>query len=127
MIEPLFNQPSYVGAKKMLDATMLRSQAIAKNIANLETPNYRRVDLSPSFQAELKRALGSGDVRQIATVRPSLMTSTTAVSSSQDGNTVRMERELMELSQNALQHTLQTQLISGRLSRLRLAITGRPV
>jgi flagellar basal-body rod protein FlgB len=45
MIEALFNQPNYLAAKKTLDAVVLRQQAIANNIANLETPGYKRVDL----------------------------------------------------------------------------------
>lgn len=125
MIEPLFNQPAYLGAKRMLDATVLRQQAIASNIANLETPHYRRVDLAPSFQSELRRAMSGGDARDIASVRPQLVTSSSSVSGSKDGNTVELERELMLLSQNTLQHTLQTQLISGNMAKLRMAITGR--
>jgi flagellar basal-body rod protein FlgB len=45
MISALFSQPNYVGAKKMLDATVLRHEAIASNLANIETPNYKRMDV----------------------------------------------------------------------------------
>ena len=125
MIEPLFHQPSYMGAKRMLDATVLRHQAIANNLANLETPNYRRVDLSPTFQAELRRVVTSGDARQIAALHPQLQVAPQSASSSQDGNTVWLERELMLLSQNSLQHNFETQLVSSNLARLRMAITGK--
>jgi hypothetical protein len=37
-----------------------------------------------------------------------------------------METELAELHKNSLDHSLGTQLITGSLLRLRLAITGRP-
>ena len=40
MIQTLFNQSNYVVTKKLLDATVLRHQAIAGNLANVETPNY---------------------------------------------------------------------------------------
>src|SRR5437868_147119 len=66
MIEGLFNQPSYLAAKKTLDAVAVRQEAIASNIANLETPGYKRVDLAPTFRAELDRACASGDAREIA-------------------------------------------------------------
>ena len=49
----------------------------------------------------------------------------TAVSSKRDGNTVQLESELVQLNKNILAHALETQLISGNLLRLRLAITGR--
>ena len=52
-------------------------------------------------------------------------TTTTAVSSSRDGNTVHLENELMQMNQNAMTHALETQLISGMLSRLQMAITGK--
>ena len=39
MIDALFSQSNYLAAKKMLDASVLRHEAIASNLANLETPN----------------------------------------------------------------------------------------
>jgi flagellar basal body rod protein FlgB len=47
------------------------------------------------------------------------------VPSGRDGNTVHLENELMQLNQNAVTHTLETQLVSTMLSRMRLAITGK--
>ena len=72
MIDALFNQPTYVAAKKMLDATVLRQEAIASNLANLETPNYKRLDVAPSFEAQLSQAVKSGDAAQIASLQPKL-------------------------------------------------------
>ena len=126
MISALFNQPNYQTAQKLLDGTVLRHEAIAGNLANLETPRYQRVDLAPSFRDAMRDAAASRDVNQIAAVEPQLAVDTTAISSRRDGNTVQLESELVELNKNFLAHTLETQLISGSLLRLRLAITGRP-
>jgi len=125
MVDALFSQTNYVAAKKTLDAVALRQEAIASNIANIETPGYKRLDLAPNFQAELQRACASGDAQQIATLIPSLAPDPTAVPQSQDGNTVCLEQEMGELNQNALLHTLETQLVSGTLYRLKMAITGK--
>jgi len=125
MIEALFNQPGYVGAKKMLDATVLRHAALASNLANLETPHYQRVDVAPSFHADLKRAIAGGSVAQIASLQPRLAVDTDAIASGRDGNTVHLENELMQMSQNTVQNTFETQLVSSALLRLRVAITGR--
>jgi len=38
------------------DASWYRNEVIANNIANIDTPNYKRHDVS--FEGELKRALG---------------------------------------------------------------------
>lgn len=126
MIEALFNQPNYIATKRMMDATALRHEAIASNIANIETPNYKRIDVAPTFQAELRQAIASRDASLIGAVKPQLAEDTTAVSSRRDGNNVQLETELLNLNQNTLAHTLETQLITGSLLRMRLAITGRP-
>jgi flagellar basal-body rod protein FlgB len=126
MIEGLFNQTNYVAAKKMLDATALRHEAIASNLANLETPRYKRVDVAPSFAEELQQAVGSRDADRIAGVQPQLAVDPLAVPVRKDGNTVQIETELLKLNQNFLEHQLETQLVSGALLKLRLAITGRP-
>lgn len=124
MINAIFTQPTYVAAKQMLDATAVRHQAIASNLANLETPNYRRLDLSPTFQNELQQAINTGDLNRSAALKPGLAVDTSAVVSSTDGNTVQLENELLQLNQNTLAHSLETQLVTGSLLRLRLAITG---
>jgi len=126
MIEGLFNQTNYVATKKMLDATALRHEAIASNLANVETPGYKRVDVVPNFAADLQQAIASKDLGRIADVEPQLAVDPTAVATRKDGNTVQLEAELLKLNQNLLEHQLETQLVSGALLKLRLAITGRP-
>jgi flagellar basal-body rod protein FlgB len=124
MIDALFNQPDYLAAKKALDAVVLRQEAIASNIANLETPGYKRLDLSASFNAELQRACAAHDPQQIAALNPAVEVDPNAVAVSPDGNTVSLEDELLKMNQNSLANTLETQLITMDLSRLRTAITG---
>ncbi len=125
MVDAIFNQPGYAGAKKMLDASVLRHSAIAQNLANIEAPNYHRVDLNPNFQAEFARALKSDGGADLARLEPTLSEDMNAVASTRDGNTVRLEDEMLNLSQNTLQHAFETQLVSGALLKLRLAITGK--
>lgn len=125
MIEALFNQPNYVATKKLMDATALRQQAIASNIANVETPNYKRVDVAPTFAQELRAAVSTQDSGRISSVRAQIAEDSSAIAANRDGNTVQIETELMNLSQNTVAHALETQLITGALLRLRLAITGR--
>jgi flagellar basal body rod protein FlgB len=48
-----------------------------------------------------------------------------AIPRSPDGNTVNLTDELMALQENGLEHSLHVQLITGRMSRLRAAISGR--
>lgn len=127
MIEALFSQSNYVAAKKSLDVIQLRSEAIAGNIANLETPGYKRLDVSATFTSELERACAARDSRAIAALRPSLSADPNAAPVGPDGNTVNLETELVEMNKNNLAHALETQLVTGSLLRLRLAITGKPI
>lgn len=125
MIEGLFNQTNYVAAKKMLDVTAMRHEAIASNLAHIETPHYKRLDVAPNFATELRQAVASKDVGQIHSVNPRLAIDSTAVASRKDGNTVQLETELLKLNKNSVEHQLETQLVTGAMLKLRLAITGR--
>jgi flagellar basal-body rod protein FlgB len=125
MIDGLFSDSNYLAAKRMLDVTVMRHDAIASNLANIETPNYKRIDVSPSFESQLQQAVASKDPEQIAGIQPQLAVDTQAVSGRSDGNTVQLETELMKLNQNMVEHALETQLVTNRLSTMRLAITGK--
>jgi flagellar basal-body rod protein FlgB len=125
MIDALFNQTNYQAARAMLDVTATRHEAIASNLANLETPNYKRLDVNPSFEMELKQALASGDTEKLKNLSPTLSIDQTTTSTNRDGNSVVLEDELLALNQNTLNHTLETQMVTGTLLKLRMAITGR--
>lgn len=126
MIESLFNQTNYQATKAMLDGTVVRQQAIAANISNVSSPGYKRVDLDATFQKELSRAIQTGDADRLKTLRPGLELDRHAVARTADGNTVNIESELLAMNQNFLENSLHTRMITGRLLKLRLAITGRP-
>ncbi len=55
---------STAALKKGLDAWAMRQRAHAQNIANAETPGYRRVVVD--FEAKLKEALGGAGSEDIA-------------------------------------------------------------
>jgi flagellar basal-body rod protein FlgB len=125
MIDALFNDSNYVAAKKMMDATVLRHEAIAGNLANIDTPSYKRIDVDESFSTALKQALTSGNADQLAGLQPKLAVDPNAVAQSRDGNTVNLETELANLQQNTLAHGLETQLINYTLLHLQTAIAGK--
>jgi flagellar basal-body rod protein FlgB len=125
MIDAIFGDPNYVAAKKLLDINVLRHEAIASNIANVETPNYKRMDVAPSFEAQLSQAVAGRDATQIAALQPELAVDSKAVTGRADGNTVQLEDEMLKLNQNMVEHSLETQLVSYNLSKMRLAITGK--
>lgn len=125
MIEGLFSNTNYVAAKQMMDGTMVRHEAITANLANVETPGYKRIDVSPAFQSQLQQAIASGSNASIQAVKPVLQVDTTAVALRPDGNTVQLESEMLHLNQNAAEHAVELQMITGNLLRMRLALTGK--
>ncbi len=126
MINAIFNQPTYQAARAMMDVTALRHEAISSNISNLETPNYKRIDVSPAFENALKQALESGNTQQLQALRPSLEVDRTTEATNRDGNSVVLEEELLAMNQNTLAHQFETQAVTASLLKMRLAITGRP-
>jgi flagellar basal-body rod protein FlgB len=126
MIDPIFQTDNYQLARKLLDASVLKQQAIATNIANAETPGFRRLDLAPDFAVQLKARMAAGDFAKTSdSVRPQLMEDPSARSVRPDGNTVEIERELMHMNRNAVEYDYLTEIVSNNIKRLKLAISGR--
>lgn len=123
MIEALFSNNNYEAAKRLLDATHMRHEAIASNLANVETPGYKRVDISSDFTKEFNTLLKAGEVAK--SPAPVVREDATATSTRLDGNNVEVERELLHMSSNTLQFDVLSEFVSGSLKQLRLAITGR--
>ena len=125
MIDPIFQSDTYQAARKLLDATVLRQEAIASNIANAETPGYHRLDVAPDFATQLKSQLDSGEIGKGGDdLKPQLSEDLTARSIRPDGNTVEMERELLAMNNNAVQHDYLSDVLSYNLKQLKVAISG---
>ncbi|HEY3914353.1 MAG TPA: flagellar basal body rod protein FlgB [Verrucomicrobiae bacterium] len=125
MIDALFTDSYYVTAKKMLDVSVLRHEAIASNLANIETPNYKRVDVSSSFESQLQTAIQSGDSTAVSSLTPLLAVDTSAVSGRADGNTVQLENELLKMNENTVANAAATEMINESMARMRMAVTGK--
>lgn len=127
MIDPIFQTDNYQLARKLLDGAVLRHEALATNIANAETPGFRRVDLAPDFATQLKAQMVAGEFsRNAATIQPALQEDSRARSVRPDGNSVEIERELLMMNRNAVEHEFLSNIVTSNLKQLRMAITGRP-
>lgn len=128
VVDPIFQSDNYQLARKLLDAAALRQEAIAANVANVETPGFRRVDVNPDFAVQLKAQVAAGDFAQRAAgLRPQLIEDPSARSVRPDGNTVEIERELLEMNRNAVEYQFLSEVVSSNLKQLKMAITGRVV
>ena len=96
---------------KAADASWLRNEAIANNIANVDTPYYKRQDVS--FETELKKALGSNRFESMdekvsridtATQNPQPYTDYAGFSYRLDHNNVDIDQENVYLAENQLRY-----------------------
>ena len=116
-----------------------RNTALANNIANAETPGYKRADVSfeaalaeavASDRAKLNRGTGMltplGSQRANATgeVGPSVR-SVDTTTMRVDGSNVDPDDEMAQLSSNLLAHQTVVSLLDKRFSQFRMAIQGR--
>ena len=99
-----------------------RQRAIASNVANLETPGYRRLDVR--FEELLTKALRSRHAVEADNVEPEVFEPTgTPVKS--NGNNVNMEMEIGAMLKNAARQTAFIRLLRKKFSQIENAITIR--
>lgn len=127
MVDPIFQSGNYQIARKLLDVAALRQEAIAANIANAETPGYRRLDVNTDFADQLKASVRTGGIDRAVELKPKLVEDTHARTVRPDGNTVEIEHELLAMNKNAAEYEFLAEVVSKNIKQLKLAITGRSV
>ncbi len=125
MIDSLFTGNNYQMSKAMLDVTSMRHDALAANLANVETPGYKRVDVAKSFSDELKAHFEAGKVDSPMMHQRAIEQDPSARSTRADGNNVEIDSELTKMSSNEMQYEVLTEFVSSSLAQLKAAITGR--
>jgi len=99
--------------ERAMDINWFRQQLIANNLANVDTPQYKRQDID--FQKTLANAL-SGDGQPV-------FIDSSNTSSAENGNNVDLESELTQQAMNLLQYNALARIESDQLGMLRTAIT----
>ncbi len=96
-----------------IKATSTRQSVIANNMANANTPGYRRMQVN--FEALMNEALNSNDQADPTTVSPVLIQpQNTAVDAK--GNDVSMDLEVGEMIKNSSMYKTYFRLL-GKLAR----------
>lgn len=125
VVEGILSGENYLIGKRLLDAAALRQDALAANIANVETPGYKRVDLDKDFGTQLARAVKDANTEALQSVRPMVSVDMTAAAVRADGNNVSMDRELMEVNRNTVEYQFLTQYLSSNLQAIKNAIISQ--
>jgi flagellar basal-body rod protein FlgB len=113
-----------------LDRTSTRSSVTAANLANVDTPGYR------SMQVAFDETLGAvqGDLElegthpdhilpPVETKPLPLLSDAPADRMRMDGNTVDIDREMTELARLQGKYTAAAQLVRKRFAMIRMALT----
>jgi flagellar basal-body rod protein FlgB len=125
MIEKLFSDPNYAMSKAMLDMTTKRHEALAANIANVNTPGYHRVDVSKTFTQELQSQFKAGHPDAASAQGNIVAIDPDASGARLDGNNVHVDQELLQMGSNEMQYETLTEFVSSSLVQLKTAITGQ--
>lgn len=116
---------------KAADAAWTRNDVLANNIANMDTPGYKRQDVD--FESALKRELGSSKyipldkkVRGLNSDLSGLDVSTYTDSSNYsyrlDRNNVDVDTEQVELASEQLRYEMLTTSINEEFNRMKLVL-----
>ncbi|MEK5445287.1 flagellar basal body rod protein FlgB [Paenibacillus sp. FSL R7-0331] len=119
--------------ESFLQVLNARHQAIAENIANADTPNYKKKTVE--FEEQLRRVINSGsqqelDVRRThdkhisirdtgAPVIPYKISRTSDTAMNNNGNNVDVDQEMAILAQNQLMYNYMADKVSGHYTKIR--------
>ncbi|MCG8453727.1 MAG: flagellar basal body rod protein FlgB [Spirochaetales bacterium] len=119
--------------QRNLSASWLRDQVISDNIANAETPNFKRSEVS--FEAQLSRALASENKASSigVTTHPKhisfdqkmdyqsvvpKITLDYLTTAKNNGNNVDIERETMERTKNQMMYEMMTYAVNHQFRQI---------
>lgn len=135
MTTPSISDQSIALLQKVLDLRAKKEKVIASNIANAETPGYSAVKFS--FEDQLKNAVTQEKFSINTTHNGHIPLTPTSVESIQgtisldkdttgigDKNSVNIEQEMLELSENELLFETAAQLLKKKLSIRKYIIQG---
>lgn len=120
--------------ERAMDASMVRKQLINQNIANVNTPFYKRLDID--FAAALNDRINKDELEMVKThpmhiansqpgLGPIKITRETKTLSRYDTNNIDVEFEMAQDAQNSLFFQSVTQTWKKRMDGLKKAIEGR--
>ena len=113
--------PSITGIEKAMQGSLLRQQVLANNIANANTPGFQRSDVD--FQSALAQAFSSGTPSTSQLDQITFSPQPAANGAMQvDGNTVDINTENADLSENTLDYQALESIMGTRMSILKTAI-----
>lgn len=116
--------------KKAMDGTWKRHEAISNNIANVNTPGYKKVEVD--FESALKAQMGSTEIKLETTNEKHFnlygdtveisQTTDGTYSTRRDGNNVNIDVENANLSKNTIMYNALAKQVSSEFTKLKTII-----
>lgn len=107
---------------KLVDVTVLRHKVLSQNVANVNTPGYRKLDVS--FDDQLTRHLEMHGDQGIENLKPKIVEDDSSPARL-DGNNVDIDAEMMRLNKNTLLNNTYLQIVATKTAIMRRAINGQ--
>lgn len=114
--------PTQLGLAAAMRSTAARQTAVTQNLANANTPGYRRVEVD--FQDQLRAVMADGDRRALDGFIPAITTDA-AAPVRLDGSSVDVEREAAEQAANGLSYQALVTVMRARIDIVESAIGVR--
>ena len=123
----VFDYVNVIG--KAADASWLRNDILANNIANVDTPGYKRQDVN--FESQLRRALGNSTYQTVDSkvahvtsteLEPRVYTDSANFSYRLDGNNVDIDTENVELASNQIKYNGLINSMNQEFTNLKLVM-----
>ena len=111
---------THLGLERAIEGAALRQTAISGNLANANTPGYRRVDVD--FHGELSRAMRDGE-EALESASFEMRADPTALRA--DGNGVDVDVEAANLAKNGLEYQALISVARARIDVLESAMGVR--
>ena len=111
----------HLALERAIQGSSIRHEALAQNLANINTPGYRRRDVD--FHSALQAAMPAGADAIAST--PIAASVDSAAPMRPDGNSVDIDVESANLAQNALEYQALAQVLRARGDIIEIAIGTR--
>ena len=125
IIEDAFNQNDIL--QSAMQASIVRNDVIQNNIANVDTPNFKRSEVSyeSSLQQAVDLANASNNPVDLNTVSTTVYKPYDQNEYRIDGNNVDIEREMLSLYENSVRYSVMTNAVMNNYKRINIVLNAR--
>jgi flagellar basal-body rod protein FlgB len=106
---------------KSLDALWMRQKVITNNIANVDTPNFKKSEVE--FEDFLDKSMLGATENDSEKIPDTRVKTSTDTSEGKDGNNVNIDKEYMELYRDQLQYAFMIRKLSDQFSNVKLVLS----